>query len=100
VCDALEAHLADVGEVGCERHRFEVHRAHAIVRSKDGTKETSAQVEAHGVGLDGEVHGLVGEVAEDDQDGCGGRDGLGLADDDEDILVVAIDGEVFAGVDG
>ena len=57
-------------------------------------------MEAHGVVLDGELCGLVRKIAEDDEDGRGGRDVLWLADHDEDVLIVAVDGEVLAGVDG
>ncbi len=57
-------------------------------------------MELHGVRLDGEVLRLAREIAEDDEDWIDWGDDLRLADDDEDVLIVAIDGEVFAGVDG
>lgn len=69
---ASEAEFADVGGVGGEGHGFEVHGAHAVVGADDGAEEAAAEVELHGVGLDGEVLGLAGEVAEDDEDGIGG----------------------------
>ena len=86
--------------MGRERHGFEVHGAHAIVRAEDGAEEAAAQVEFHGVGFDGEVLRLAGEIAEDDEDWIGCGDVLWFADHDEDVLVVAVDGEVFAGVEG
>ena len=95
-----EAERADVGGVGWERHGFEVHGAHAVVGAENGAEEAAAQMEFHRVRLDGEVGGLAGEVAEDNQDWRGGRDVFWFADHDEDVLVVAVDGEVFAGVDG
>ena len=96
----LETELADVGGVGRERHGFEVHGSHAVIGAEDGAEEAAAQVEFHGVGLDGEVLRLAGEIAEDDEDGVGWRDVFRFADHDEDVLVVAVDGEVLAGVDG
>ena len=54
----------------------------------------------HGVGFEREWHRLGGEVQEDDQDRRDGRDCLRLADDDKDILVVAVDGDEGAGVEG
>jgi len=95
-----EAELADVGGVGWERHGFEVHRAHTVVGAEDGAEEAAAQVEFRHVGLDGEVGRLAGEVAEDDEDWRGEGDVLWFANHDEDVLVVAVDGEVLAGVDG
>ena len=77
-----------------------MHSAHAVVGAEDRAKEAAAQVELHGVCLDGELLRLAGEVAKDDQDWVSGRDVLWLPDHDEDVLVVAIDGEVLAGVDG
>ncbi len=77
-----------------------MHGAHAVVGAEDGAEEAAAQVEFSDVGLDSEMLRLAREIAEDDQDRVGGRDGLRLANDDEDVLVVAVDGEVFAGVDG
>jgi len=77
-----------------------VHGAHAVVGAEDCAEEAAAKVKFHGVGLDGERYGLAREVAEDDKDGVGGRNIFWLADDDEDVLVVAVDGEVLAGVDG
>jgi hypothetical protein len=94
-----EAKRADVGSVGWERHGFEVHGAHAVVGAEDGAEEAAAQVEFHRVGLDGEVLRLAGEIAEDDQDWIGGGDVFWFADHDEDVLIVAVDGEVFAGVE-
>ena len=95
-----EAEFADVGGVGGKRHGLEVHGSQAAVGAENGAEEAAAQVELHGVCLDGELLRLAGEVVKDDQDGVGGRDVLWLADHDEDVLVVAVDGEVFAGVDG
>lgn len=77
-----------------------MHGAHAVVGTEEGAEEAASEVEAHGVGFDGEMRRLAGEVAEDDQYGAFGRDVFWLADHDEDILVVAVDGEEFAGVDG
>jgi len=77
-----------------------VHGAHAIVGTEDGAEKAAAQMELHRVFLDGEMLRLAGEIAEDDQDGCDGRDVFRLADHDEDVLVVAIDRQVVAGVDG
>lgn len=77
-----------------------MHGAHALVRTENGAEEAAAQVEFHGVGLDGERRRFVREVAENDQDWVGWRDSLRLTDDDEDVLVVAVDGEVLARVDG
>ena len=77
-----------------------MHGAHAVIRTKDSAEEAAAQVELHRVLLDGEMRRLVGEIAEDDEDWIGGGDVLWFADHDEDVLVVAVDGEVFAGVDG
>jgi hypothetical protein len=57
-------------------------------------------VELRGVGLDGEVLGFAGEVAEDDEDWHGCGDAFWLANHDEDVLGVAVDGEIFAGVNG
>jgi len=96
----LEAERADVGGVGRERHGFEMHGAHGVVRAEKGAEETAAQVEFRGVGLEGEVLGLAGEVAEDDEDWIGCGDVLWFADHDENVLIVAIDGEIFAGVEG
>ena len=95
-----EAELAYVGGVGRERHGFEVQCAHAVVGAQKGAEEAAAQVEFHRVRLDGEALRLAGEVAENDQDWIGCGDVLWFADHDEDVLVVAVDGEVFAGVDG
>ena len=95
-----EAKRADVGGVGRKRHGFEVHGAHAVVGAEKSAKEAAAQVEFHRVIFDGEVLRLAGEVAEDDEDWVGGGDVLWFADHDEDVLVVAVDGEVLAGVDG
>ena len=64
--------------MGRERHGFEVHGAHAVVRAEDGAEEAAAQVELHGVGLDGEVLRLAGEIAEDDEDGLVGETFFGL----------------------
>jgi len=97
---SLEAECADIGRVRWKRHGLEVHGAHAVVGAEDRAKEAAAQVELHGVCLDGELLRLAGEVAKDNQDGVRGRDVLWLPDHDEDVLVVAVDGEVFAGVDG
>ena len=96
----LEAECADVGVVGWKRHRLEVHGAHAVVGAEDGAEEAAAQVKFHSVSLDGEVLRLAGEIAEDDQNRSRGRDVLRLANHDEDVLIVAVDGEVFAGVNG
>src|SRR6266699_5985732 len=57
-------------------------------------------MEFHRVLFDGEVLRLGGEIAENDQDGCCWGDVLWFADHDENVLVVAVDGEVLAGVDG
>src|SRR5258707_7631240 len=95
-----ETERADIGGVGWERHGFEVHGAHAVVGAEEGAEEAAAQMEAHCVRFDGEVGWLTGEVAEDDQDWVGGGDVFWLADHDEDVLIVAVDGKVFAGVDG
>ena len=73
-----------------------MHGAHAVVGAEDGAEEAAAQVEFSDVGLDSEMLRLAREIAEDDQDRVGRRDGLRLANDDEDVLVVAVDGEVFA----
>ena len=73
-----------------------MHGAHSVVGTEEGAEEAATQVEAHGVVLDGELCGLVRKIAEDDEDGRGGRDVLWLADHDEDVLIVAVDGEVFA----
>ena len=97
---SLEAERADVGGVGWERHGFEVHGAHAVVGAEDGAEEAAAQMEFHRVRFDGEMGGLAGEIAEDDEDWVGWRDVFRFADHDEDVLVVAVDGEVLAGVDG
>ena len=64
----LEAHLADVCGVGGDGHGFEVHGAHAVVRTKDGAEEAAAQMKLHRVGLDREVLRLAREIAEDDED--------------------------------
>ncbi len=77
-----------------------MHGAHAVVGTDDGAEEAAAKVELHDVGLDGKMLRLAGEIAEDHEDGVGGGDVLWLADGDEDVLVVAVDGEVLAGVDG
>ncbi len=100
ICPSLEAERADVGGVRGERHGFEVHGAHAVVGAEDGAEEAAAQMKFHRVGLDGEVLRLTGEIAEDDQDRVGGGDVFWFADHDEDVLVVAVDGEVFARVEG
>jgi len=98
--DGLEPECADVGGICGKRHGFEMHRAHAVVGSQDGAEKAAAEMEAHGVCLDGELRGLCGEIAEDDQDGCRGRDVLRFADHDENILIVPVDGEKFAVADG
>ena len=97
---ASEAEFADVGGVWAESHGFEVHGAHAVVGANDGAEEATAKVQLHSVGFYGEMLRLAGEIAEDDEDGVGGRDVFGFADGDEDVLIVAVDGEVLAGVDG
>ena len=98
--DALEAQRADVGGVRRERHGFEVHGAHAVVGTEDGAEKAAAQMELHRVLLDGEMLRLAGEIAEDDEDWIGCGDVLWFADHDEDVLIVTVDGEVFAGVEG
>lgn len=77
-----------------------MHGAHAVVGAEDGAEEAAAQMEFHRVRLDGEVGRLAGEVAENDQDRCSGGDVFWFADHDENVLVVAVDGEVLAGVEG
>ena len=77
-----------------------MHRAHAVVRTEHGAEEATAQMKLHRVLFDGEMLRLTGEIAEDDEDWIGGGDVLWFADHDEDVLVVAVDGEVFAGVEG
>ena len=77
-----------------------MHRSHAIVGAEEGAEEAAAKVEADDVVFDGELRWLVRKIAEDDEDGRRGGDVFGFADHDEDVLIVAIDGEVLAGVDG
>ena len=76
-----------------------MHGAHTVVGPEDCTEEATAKVELHGIGLDGEMLRLAGEIAKDDEYGVRWRDVFGLADDDENILIVTIDGEILTRVD-
>ena len=76
-----------------------MHGAHAVVGAEECAEEAAAKVELHSVVLDGEVLRLTGEIAEDDENGVCWRNVFGFADDDENILIVAVDGEVLTGVD-
>ena len=70
-----------------------MHGAHAAVRAEDGAEEAAAQMQFRRVGLDGKVLRLAGEVAEHHKDWVGWRDVFRFADHDEDVLVVAVDGD-------
>jgi hypothetical protein len=51
----LVAEFADVDGVGWERHEIEVHGPSAIVCSKDGAEEATAEMKTLHVGLEREL---------------------------------------------
>jgi hypothetical protein len=76
-----------------------MHGADVVIGAEDGAEEAAAQMKAHGIGFEGEWYRLGGEVDKDDQDRRDGRDCLGLADQHEDVLVVAVNGDEGARVE-
>jgi hypothetical protein len=76
-----------------------MHRAHAVVGAQHGAEEASAEMEFHRVCLDGQVLRLAREITEDNQNRVGRRNVLRFANHDEDVLIVTVEGEVFAGVE-
>jgi hypothetical protein len=77
-----------------------MHRAPASVGAEEGAEEAAAEVKALDVGLERELDWLRGEVADHDQDRRGGRDGLGLADPGKDVLIIMVESDSGAVVDG
>ena len=99
-CYGLVAELADVGGIGGDGHGFEVHGAHAVIGAEDRAQEAAAEVKTGQLRLERELDRLRGEVADDDQYRGDRRDGLWLANPDEDVLVVVVEGDGLAVGDG
>ena len=77
-----------------------MHGAGGVIGAQDGAEEAALEVQALHVGLERELCGLGGEVADDHDRGRNWSDGLRFADPGEDILVVVVEGDVGSGVDG
>src|ERR1700733_9869714 len=77
-----------------------MHGADAFVGAKNGAKEASAKVKTLQLRFEGELDRLRGEVADDNEDGRDGGDGLGFADPGEDVLIVMVEGGGLTPADG